>query len=93
MAKLARRIVVHGRVQGVGFRYFVQRAGKSHGLTGNVRNLPDDTVEIVVEGPLGAVEDFIRDVRKGPRMALVEGLDVHEIAVTDRYSTFMIEGW
>ena len=93
MAKLARRIVVHGRVQGVGFRYFVQRAGKHHCLTGNVRNLRDDTVEVVVEGPAGPVEDFIREVRKGPPMALVERVDIYDIAVSDRYPTFMIEGW
>jgi acylphosphatase len=93
MAKLARRIVVHGRVQGVGFRYFIQRTGKHHGLTGNVRNLPDDTVEIVVEGPAGPVEDFIRAVRKGPPLASVERLNIYDIAITDRYPTFMIEGW
>ncbi len=93
MTNLARRIVVHGRVQGVGFRYYVQRVGKKLGLTGNVCNLPDSTVEIIVEGPAGAVEDFIKEVHKGPSMALVERLEIQNAAVTDRYPTFMIEGW
>ena len=92
MVKLARRIIVHGMVQGVGFRYFVQRIGKRHGLTGDVRNLPDATVEIVAEGPTGEMEEFVREVRKGPPMAWVERLEIHEIPATNRYPTFMIEG-
>ncbi len=93
MVKLARRIIVHGMVQGVGFRMFVQRMGMRHGLTGDVRNLRDSTVEIVAEGPFDEMEAFIRAVRKGPSMAYVERLEIHEIAPTDRYATFMIEGF
>jgi acylphosphatase len=93
MVKLARCIVVYGMVQGVGFRYFVQRVGKRMGLTGDVRNLPDSTVEIVVEGLPGHVEEFIKEVRKGPSMAYIERLDIHDIAATGRYPTFTIEGW
>jgi len=93
MAHQARRIIVHGMVQGVGFRYFVQRVGKRQGLVGDVRNLPDATVEIVVEGTLGLIEEFIGEVRKGPPMAHVERLEIHDIAVSGRYRTFMIEGW
>jgi acylphosphatase len=93
MVKLARRIIVHGMVQGVGFRSFVQRIGKRHGLTGDVCNQRDSTVEIVAEGPSGELEEFIREVRKGPPMAYVERLEIHDIATTDRYPTFMIEGW
>jgi acylphosphatase len=93
MAKLARRIIVHGMVQGVGFRYFVRRAGRRLDLTGNVCNLPDGTVEIVVEGSLELLEEFIGTVRKGPPAAQVERVDIHDIAVSDRYPTFLIEGW
>ena len=93
MAKQARRIIVHGMVQGVGFRYFVQRLGKRLGLTGNVCNLPDGTVEIVVEGSPGPMEDFTREVRTGPPMAVVDRLEVHDIAFSGRYPTFMTEGW
>jgi acylphosphatase len=93
MVKLARRITVYGMVQGVGFRYFVQRVGKRMGLAGDVRNLPDATVEIMVEGLPGQVEGFIKEVRRGPSMAHVDGLDIQDIAVTGRYQTFTIEGW
>ncbi len=92
MVKLARRIIVHGMVQGVGFRYFVQRVGERCGLTGDVRNRPDATVEIVAVGPANAMEEFIREVRKGPALAWVERLEIHEIPATNRYPTFMIEG-
>ncbi len=93
MASQARRIIVHGMVQGVGFRYFVQRVGKRLGLTGDVSNLPDSTVEIVVEGAPGSLEEFIREVRKGPPAARVDRLEIREVAAGGRYPTFMIEGW
>ncbi len=93
MVKLARRIIVHGMVQGVGFRMFVHRVGKRHGLTGDVRNLHDGTVEIVAEGPSDGMEEFIEEVREGPSMAYVERLEIHEIAPAGRYQTFTIEGF
>jgi len=90
---LARRIVVRGMVQGVGFRYFVQRSGKRLGLAGNVCNLADGTVEIVVEGSPEVLEEFIGEVRKGPPAAQVKRVEIHDIAVSGRYPTFLIEGW
>jgi acylphosphatase len=93
MAKLARRIVVYGMVQGVGFRYFAQRLGKRLGLSGDVRNLPDAAVEIVVEGNVGPMDEFIQAVKRGPSMAHVDRLEIHEIAVGGRSPTFTIEGW
>ena len=71
MAAQAKQIIVHGRVQGVGFRYFVQHTGNRLGLTGNVRNCPDSTVEIVVEGDARKIADFIKQVKKGPSLASV----------------------
>ncbi len=93
MAKLARRIIVHGMVQGVGFRFFVRRVGRRLALTGNVCNLPDGTVEIVVEGSPELLEEFIGEVKKGPPSAQVERVDIHDIAVSGRYPMFLIEGW
>jgi acylphosphatase len=80
-------------VQGVGFRYFVQRVGNRLGLVGDVRNLPDATVEIFVEGLPHQLEEFTGEVLRGPSMAHVERLDIHDMPVTGRYSTFLIEGW
>jgi acylphosphatase len=93
MAIAARRIMVRGMVQGVGFRYFVQRAGRRLGLTGNVCNLPDSTVEIFVEGSLPKIEEFIAEVRRGPSMARVERLEIEETVPSGRHSNFLIEGW
>ena len=93
MAKLARRIVVHGRVQGVGYRYFVRRSGQRTGLTGNVCNLADGTVEIVAEGSPEALEEFIGEVRKGPPGAKVKRVEIHDTVVSGKYPAFLIEGW
>ena len=93
MIKTARRIVVHGMVQGVGFRFFVRHIGKRLGLTGDVRNLPDASVEIVVEGNAGPMDEFIREVRRGPSMAHVDRLEIHEIAAGGKSPAFTIEGW
>ena len=67
--RLARRIVVSGRVQGVGFRFFAQSAAVREGLHGWVRNLPDGRVEISAEGDAEALERFehrVRMARPGP---------------------------
>ncbi|HKW69053.1 MAG TPA: acylphosphatase [Candidatus Dormibacteraeota bacterium] len=68
--------VVHGDVQGVGFRYFVQRKAQQLGLRGWVRNNDDGTVELVAEGLRPALEELRRAVEEGPRMASVDRVDV-----------------
>ena len=93
MIKKAFHIIVSGRVQGVGFRDFVQHVGVRLGLTGNVCNCADGTVEIVVEGLPEQLDEFVNLVKKGPRLAWVERVDIHEIAPTGDFSTFQIEGW
>ena len=75
----ARRAVVSGRVQGVGFRYFAERAARKAGVCGWVRNLPDGRVETVVEGSDDAVERYLTEIRKGPM-----GSRVTDVAVEDR---------
>lgn len=93
MAAHAKLITVHGRVQGVGFRYFVRNAGNRLGLVGNVRNCEDSTVEIVVEGDQRKIAEFIKQVEKGPSLAWVQRVDVADIPVQETYETFSIEGW
>jgi acylphosphatase len=58
--------VVSGHVQGVGYRYFVSRLAQAAGLSGSARNLPDGRVEVVLEGPEGAVSDVLAQL-DGPR--------------------------
>ncbi|MGH2977507.1 MAG: acylphosphatase [Gaiellaceae bacterium] len=71
-----RRVVVHGSVQGVGFRYGVERTARSRGVAGWVRNRPDGTVEAVFEGEPAAVEALVEFCRQGPRGAAVKRVDV-----------------
>ena len=68
--------LVHGRVQGVGYRMFAIRHAQALGLSGHVRNLPDHrTVEVVAEGPRVALEQLLAQLRRGPYGARVEAVD------------------
>jgi acylphosphatase len=71
-----RRVVVHGFVQGVGFRFAVERAARSRGVAGWVRNQLDGTVEAVFEGEPEDVEALVAFCREGPRGAQVDRVDV-----------------
>jgi acylphosphatase len=75
---IARRALVSGRVQGVGFRYFAQRAAAASGLRGWVRNLPDGRVETVVEGDEESVARYLDTVRRGPFGGSVSEFEVEE---------------
>ncbi|MFL5960733.1 MAG: acylphosphatase [Gaiellaceae bacterium] len=71
-----RRVIVHGFVQGVGFRMAIERAARSQGVAGWVRNRPDGAVEAVFEGEPDDVEALVGLCRKGPRGAAVERVEV-----------------
>jgi acylphosphatase len=71
-----RRLIVHGRVQGVGFRYSLARAAETRGVAGWASNRPDGTVEAVLEGDPDAVESLTRFCREGPRGAQVERVEI-----------------
>ena len=73
-----RRVLVHGRVQGVGFRYTLARAAQGRGVAGLARNRPDGTVEAVFEGETDAVESLVRLAHEGPRGADVARVEVFE---------------
>jgi acylphosphatase len=70
------RVIVHGWVQGVGFRYAVARAARSRGLGGWVKNQPDGTVEAVFEGESVDVDSLVALCRDGPRGSEVDRVDV-----------------
>ncbi len=73
---------VSGIVQGVGFRWFVERVGNQMKLSGWVRNLPDGRVELEVEGPEFKVEAFLEEVESGPISSRVDTVSVSEKPVT-----------
>ena len=75
---MARRFVVSGRVQGVGFRYFVVREASALGLAGWVRNLPDGSVEVLGSGDRACVETLEGRLWKGPPNAHVSGIAGHD---------------
>ncbi|MGF7087313.1 acylphosphatase [Kroppenstedtia sanguinis] len=58
-------LIVHGRVQGVGFRYYTQKVAQEHGILGWVKNRSDATVEIDAQGPAEMLEPFLKAVQKG----------------------------
>ena len=88
-AEASLRVVVHGRVQGVGYRDFVYMRARFLGLSGYVRNLPDmRSVEVVAEGERPALEQLLEHLREGPRGARIDGLDVTWGDVTGRHTTF-----
>jgi acylphosphatase len=66
---------VRGRVQGVGYRYYVSREAESLDVAGFVRNLPDGSVEVVAEAPEGALTTFEERLREGPAFAAVASVE------------------
>ena len=88
---VARRFIVRGRVQGVGFRYFAIQAASRVGVSGTVRNLSDGTVEAIAEGTINAVADFRAQLERGPSYASVISVDEFDWPFTGRYSGFKVE--
>ncbi len=85
----AKRWLVRGRVQGVGYRYFAQRAAADLGVTGYARNLDDGRVEVYAVGPEAKLSQLAGMLHKGPRWADVRSVEEQEAAVQE-YSDFHI---
>ena len=86
---VALRAVVRGRVQGVGFRDFVEVRARALGLAGYVRNMDDNrSVEVVAEGPREKLERLVDQLYGGPGMSRVDGVDVQWGAATGEYVVF-----
>ena len=88
---VARRFLVSGRVQRVGFRYFAAEAAARENLDGWVRNLPDGRVEVLAEGDEDGLRRFERTIRSGPPGARVDAVAVADEAPAGRRSGFHIE--
>jgi acylphosphatase len=91
MQGIARKFLIRGEVQGVGYRFFAQRAAARHQVVGYVRNCPDGTVESYVEGPANSVEAFKHDLATGPQWAVVSQMEEISLEPTGLYSGFRIE--
>ncbi|HEY6804510.1 MAG TPA: acylphosphatase [Pyrinomonadaceae bacterium] len=91
MDAVARKFLIRGEVQGVGYRFFAQRAAARHQVVGYVKNCDDGTVEAIAEGPANDVEEFKNDLATGPQWAVVDQVEEINIEPTGRYSSFRIE--
>ena len=88
----ARRFVVRGRVQGVGFRWFVEREAHILGIAGWVRNNHDGSVEVLAQGTRDQLSGLHSRLREGPRAARVDNVEVSEAQPVSGLSAFRIEG-
>ena len=86
MPLVCRHVLVSGRVQGVGFRFHMERRARELGVTGWVRNRRDGTVEALVQGTPEAVDAMIAAARQGPRSALVTDVKVGD--ASGEYDSF-----
>jgi acylphosphatase len=84
--------IVHGDVQGVGYRYFLMREARRLGLRGWVRNRDDGTVEFVAEGDRRDLERLEQAAEQGPRMARVDRVDVRWSAAAGGLGAFDLTG-
>ncbi len=81
--RVIRRVIIHGRVQGVGFRDWTRHVARGRGIEGWVRNRKDGSVEAVFAGTHEAVSKMIAAGRKGPASAVVDRVEEHEAAQSD----------
>jgi acylphosphatase len=89
--RIARKFLIGGDVQGVGYRFFAQRAAARHQIQGYVRNLPDGRVEALAEGMQESVEAFKHELATGPAFSRVEQVEEINVEPTGSYASFRIE--
>ena len=88
----ARRFLVRGRVQGVGFRWFVEREAHILGVAGWVRNNADGAVEVFAQGTREQLSTLTARLQQGPRAARVDQVEQSEVPLSQGMKTFRIEG-
>ena len=89
---IGRRYVIKGRVQRVGFRFFVENAAQREGIHGYVRNQHDGSVEVVAEGDADAMQRFEMAVRRGPAGARVDDVATLDVEPSNRFAGFRVTG-
>jgi acylphosphatase len=89
---IGRRFIVKGRVQRVGFRFFVEDTARREGIQGYVRNQHDGSVEVVAEGDAAAMQRFDMAIRRGPAGARVDEVDMLEVEPSSRFAGFRVMG-
>ncbi len=84
-------IIISGRVQGVGFRYFTVQQAQEFNILGNVRNSYDGKVRVIAVGTEENMEMFLRELQNGPRMGNVENMKITELTAVQNFTKFRIE--
>jgi acylphosphatase len=92
VSEVGAHIIARGLVQGVGFRWFVHKHAAGLDLRGQVKNLADDSVDIIVEGDRSLIEELIKIVKVGPRSAQVSDMVIEWQEPSGKYSGFIIKG-
>ena len=88
---IARKLLISGLVQGVGYRFFAQRSAARHQVRGYVKNLEDGRVEAFAQGDEKSVKDFMEDLSAGPYYARVEDIEETVLEPNKSFSAFLIE--
>ena len=88
---VARKFIISGLVQGVGYRFFTQRAAARHQVRGYVKNLADGRVEALAQGSEKSVENFKHDLTAGPSFSNAEHIEEIVVEPSGWYSSFRIE--
>ena len=88
---MARRYLISGRVQGVGYRFFTREAAAREGLGGRVRNLEDGRVEVQAEGEQAGLDRFERALHQGPPWAHVQRVEVEDLIPEGRPPSFRVD--
>ncbi|CAN5621616.1 MAG: acylphosphatase [Pyrinomonadaceae bacterium] len=91
MTTVARRFLIRGGVQGVGYRFFAQRAAAKHQVVGYVRNELDGSVEVLAEGPTNDIEAFKNELAAGPQWATVEQVEEIALDPSGTHTSFRVE--
>jgi acylphosphatase len=84
--------IIEGRVQGVGFRYFILESASEQGVTGWVRNRWDGSVEVLAEGERSTLEKLLAALYRGPRSSFVTSVHVSWEAASGEWHTFQVTG-
>lgn len=89
--KEQRHLRIHGKVQGVGYRFYATRVARKMGLKGWIQNMRDGSVEALVEGDKKAIDEWIEDIREGPRHAEVTKIDQESKDFTGKLPDFDVK--
>ncbi|HET7436639.1 MAG TPA: acylphosphatase [Thermoanaerobaculia bacterium] len=89
--KEQRHLRIHGKVQGVGYRFFATRVARRNGLKGWIQNMRDGTVEALVEGEKQSIDDWLEELKEGPRFAEVTRIEQESKEFTGKLPDFDVK--